>query len=97
MSKTRLFQQGRRITASVRMDVCQQARLPERPVHRALPLMVAPGLVCSVSTARSNPDVQPAVASAASETRRLLHVARRTPWLQELKLDDCILLRNLKK
>ena len=35
--------------------------LPEWPVHRALPLMVAHGLVYSVSTAKSNPDVQPAV------------------------------------
>ena len=85
MSKTRLVLQGRRITASVQMDVRQQARLTELSAHRALPLMVAPGLVCSVSTARSNEGVQPEVASAASETRRLLHVARRTSWLQNSK------------
>ena len=93
MSKTRLIQQGRRITSSVQMDVCQQARLPERPVHRALP--PRPCLFCF------NGQVQPRRAACSRE-----RCLRNSPasacgssklLIAELKMDDCILLRNLTK
>ena len=73
--------------------MCHQARLPERPVHRALP--ARPCLFCF------NGQVQPRRAACSRERclRDSLASACGSSDLLvvELKMDDCILLRNLTK